>query len=261
MELDSIPSKLTICLNNYVCVHDFFFFFFFLSADCPVFTAFQNALLLKVLHFRQFMHLVITKKVLLHLILPRFMAFNGHASGFKAGTDHFHNVVWNSWGNAEGPASASAMLSKQISAGPLLTAHKDKILLTEATQLLVQIGKIVAHLYWLHRIFTYLSLVLVLYMECLDLREGGIPCYFEDLQHMVPHWLCSKPAYWLIWVISEENVTNLCRKCCNWISATRIIWSSSQESMWKPQLFADSEPTLFLGWPSNPAAASTFSNR
>lgn len=63
-------------------------------------------------------------------------------------------------------------------------------------------------------------------------REGGVPCYFQDLQHVAPHWLCSKPAYWLIWVISEENVTNPCRKCCNWISAPGIMRSSSQECIY-----------------------------
>lgn len=116
---------------------------------------------------------------------------------------------------------------------------------TGAAQLLVQIRKMVAHLYRLGNIHI-LRTVIMLYGEFLALREGGVLCYFQDLQHMLSHWLCSKPAYWLIWVISEENVTNLCRKCCNWISASRIMWSSSQECIWKPQLFADSEPTLFL---------------
>lgn len=86
------------------------------------------------------------------------------------------------------------------------------------------------------------------YRECLTLRKGGIPFYFTDWLHKVLHWLCNKPAYWLIWVISEENVTNLCRKCCNWISASRITWSSSQECTWKPQHSADRESKLFLEW-------------
>lgn len=100
-----------------------------------------------------------------------------------------------------------------------------------------------AHLYWLCRIFTHL--------ECSALREASIPCYFEDLQHMVPHRLCSKPAYWLIWVIPEENVTNLCRKCCNWIFFNQDYMALLSE-------IHVEAAAVFLKQPCSPAAHSNY---
>lgn len=135
--------------------------------------------------------------------------------------------------------------------------HRCKILLlTEGSQIVVEMREMGTHLTGCG-VTTYLGWCLCCTGSS-SFREEALAFYLQDLQHTVPHWQCSKLAYWLIWVISEENVTNLCRKCCNWISATRIMRSSSQECIWKPQLFADSKLTLFLEWPSLPAPASTF---
>lgn len=73
------------------------------------------------------------------------------------------------------------------------------------------------------------------------------------------HWLCSRPSYWFIWAISEENVTKLCRKCCNWISATGIIWRFPLECVWKPPLVADSERSIVL-WMAQQPPQSAFPN-
>lgn len=123
---------------------------------------------------------------------------------------------------------------KLISTGPLLMAYQHKMLLMQATRLLRQTGKVwpicdgctkyshsrpggwtsqgmpAAHRAWYSRLL------------------WGFAAHGPLIGNAV------NPAYWLIWVISEENVSNLCRKCCNWIFATRIIWRSTLECMWRP---------------------------
>lgn len=102
---------------------------------------------------------------------------------------------------------------------------------------------------------------ILLHCSGLVQREYSVHLYLQDLQRPVPHWLCSRPAYWLIWVISVVNVTNLCRERYNWISATRITWASCQECMQRPQLFTDSKSTLSLEWASNFLPANEFTNQ
>lgn len=149
-------------------------------------------------------------------------------------------------------------MSKQISAVTSLMSYQGKTLLIDWSYSITGTNWKKKCVPSVLSYVDYLSYILTPDNALKGILGSGLPCYLQDLQHMVPHWLCSKPAYWLIWVISEANVTNLCRKCCNWISATRIMWSSSQECIWKPQCFADSGPTLFLERPSNPAPSSTF---
>lgn len=61
------------------------------------------------------------------------------------------NLLKRPIGEMHGTASASALLSKQTSAGSLLAAYQDKVPVLEniATQLLLQIRKSVAPLYWM----------------------------------------------------------------------------------------------------------------
>lgn len=155
--------------------------------------------LLNVLHSGQFMPVMIMRKVLLHLIWPRFMAFCGQGSKLQL--------------------VMSALFSGTQTAGECCQNNDQHFSWPHSTNW----QKLLCCCKWGHlspfvlAVQNIHTLVMWLCRECSALREAGIPCYFEDLQHMVPHQLCSKPTYWLIWVISEENVTNLGRKCCNWI--------------------------------------------
>lgn len=150
------------------------------------------------------MPVMIMRKVLLHLVWSRFMAFCGQGSKLR----RVMSTLFS--GTVEETQKAGECCQNNYQQAcfswPNRTSTTDRSCYKQG-----HLSPFVLAVQSIH------TLVMWLCSECSARREAGIPCYFEDLQHMVPHRLCSKPAYWLIWVISEENVTNLCRKCCNWI--------------------------------------------
>lgn len=131
--------------------------------------------------------------------------------------------------------ASQRICGKQISTDPLFRGLSGQNAIDASGQAAATNRQSSAHLRLAAPNIHILGPAVGLHRECLLLTERGIPGYFEDLQsHGLLIGNAVNPAYWLIWVISEENVSNLCRKCCNWIFATRIIWRSTPECMRRP---------------------------
>lgn len=141
------------------------------------------------------------------LFSSSFTVLCGHASGIVGSSEPRPVIPQRDSSRPSHSPSASALLSKQISAGPILLS-------TEAAQ---RRGTVMAHLCWLWNSDGAVR------GTAGSQRGRRSRLLFGIRSARPPHLLCSEPANSFIWVISGENVTNLCRNCCNWISAAGMM--------------------------------------